>query len=37
MNKLIIGSTSDTYGEYKEKLGIKDQASFNSFLKIICL
>jgi hypothetical protein len=33
MNKLIIGSSSNCYGEYKVKLGISEQISFDSFLK----
>lgn len=33
MNTFIIGSSSNYYGEYKEKLGIRDTESFEVFLK----
>lgn len=33
MNKLILGSASNYYGKYKDKLGIRDKTSFNIFLK----
>ncbi|MCG8542256.1 MAG: hypothetical protein MJA82_20340 [Clostridia bacterium] len=33
MNTFILGSSSNYYGKYKEKLGIRDKASFDIFLK----
>lgn len=35
MNKLILGDSTDYYGEYKEKLGIGDYKSFESFLRAL--
>lgn len=33
MNTFILGSLPNCYGEYKERLGIRDKISFENFLK----